>query len=37
MKTRNKLVLSMDNDKVNPIVWFLLVIYIVLSNIVTQA
>lgn len=36
MKNREKVLLNMDNRKVNPVVWFLLVIYIVLSNIVTQ-
>lgn len=36
MNSRETFVLSLNNDKVNPIVWFLFVIYIVLSNIVTQ-
>ena len=34
MKNREKV--FMDKGKVNPVIWFLLVIYIVLSNIVTQ-
>ena len=36
MKIREPFVLSINNDKVNPLVWFLFVIYIVLTNIVTQ-
>ena len=36
MKIREPFVLSINNDKVNPLVWFLFVIYIVLTNIMTQ-
>ena len=36
MKSRDTLVLNLNKDKVNPGIWLLFVVYIVLSNVVTQ-